>query len=190
MCRLAWQLLGMLGNVLGMLRNVLGILGMLFRKVLGVPHRRKTPPSCYLISCKAKGIVYHQVSYMEAWWYTTPLASQLIRQQVGGGFLRCGTPRTLRKGMPRTPRMLPSMPRSCQVSLHILGSHIKSLVVHYSLSFTAYKAASGGIFLRCGTPRTLRKGMPRTPRTLPSMPRTLPSMPRTAENIAKQAYTS
>ena len=35
MCRLAWQLLGMLGNVLG-------VLGMPFRKVLGVPHRRKT----------------------------------------------------------------------------------------------------------------------------------------------------
>ena len=54
MCRLAWQLLGMLGNVvgllgmlrnvLGMLGNVLGLLGMPFRKVLGVPHRRKTPP--------------------------------------------------------------------------------------------------------------------------------------------------
>ena len=52
MCRLAWQLLGMLGNVLGMLRNVLGmlcnvlgmlgnVLGMPFRKVLGVPYRRK-----------------------------------------------------------------------------------------------------------------------------------------------------
>ena len=47
MCRLAWQLLGMLGNVLdllGMLRNVLGmlrnVLDMPFRKVLGVPHRR------------------------------------------------------------------------------------------------------------------------------------------------------
>ena len=50
MCRLAWQLLGMLGNVLGllgmlrnvlgMLRNVLGLLGMPFRNVLGVPHRR------------------------------------------------------------------------------------------------------------------------------------------------------
>ena len=25
------------------------------------------------------------------------------------------------------------------------------LVVHYSLSFTAYKATSGGVFLRCGT---------------------------------------
>ena len=62
MCRLAWQLLSMLGNVLGllgmlrnvlgmlcnvlgMLRNVLGLLGMPFRKVLGVPHRRETPPA-------------------------------------------------------------------------------------------------------------------------------------------------
>ena len=78
--------------------------------------------------------------YMEVWWYITPLVSQLIRQQVGGFFLRCGTPRTLRKGMPRRPRTLqsmprtlrsmprrlrtlPSMPRSCQASLYILGSH-------------------------------------------------------------------
>ena len=51
MCRLVLQLLGMLDNVLGMLRNVLGmlcnvlgVLGMPFRKVLEVPHRRKTPP--------------------------------------------------------------------------------------------------------------------------------------------------
>ena len=60
MCRLAWQLLGMLGNVLGRPQhalqrprhalqcprhtcNVLGVLGMLFGKVLGGPHRRKTP---------------------------------------------------------------------------------------------------------------------------------------------------
>ena len=60
MCRLVWQLLGMLGNVLGRLRlalqcprhvfqrpwhacNVLGVLGMLFCKVLGVPHRRNPP---------------------------------------------------------------------------------------------------------------------------------------------------
>ena len=28
---------------------------------------------------------------------------------------------------------------------------LSDLVVHYSLSFTAYKAASGGVFLRCGT---------------------------------------
>ena len=51
MCRLAWQLLGMLGNVLdmlcnvlGMLCNVLGVFGMPFCNVLGVPHRKKTPP--------------------------------------------------------------------------------------------------------------------------------------------------
>ena len=36
-------------------------------------------------------------------------------------------------------------------------SHLKSLMVHYSLDFTAYKEASGGFYLRCGTPRTLRK---------------------------------
>ena len=77
----------------------------------------------------------------ETWWYSTPLASQLIRQQVGGyffdvGLLRpCGKhaeeaedvasmPRTLRS-MPKRPMTLPSMPRSCQASLYILGSHIK-----------------------------------------------------------------
>ena len=38
------NVLGMLYNVLGMLGNVLGVLGMPFRKVLGVPHRKKTPP--------------------------------------------------------------------------------------------------------------------------------------------------
>ena len=36
MCKLAWQLLGMLGNVFS-------VLSMPFRKVLGVPHQRKTP---------------------------------------------------------------------------------------------------------------------------------------------------
>ena len=32
-----------------------------------------------------------------------------------------------------------------------------SLVVHYSLNFTAYKAASKRVSLRCGTPKTLQK---------------------------------
>ena len=61
MCRLAWQLLGMLGNVLdllGMLRNVLGM------------------------RCNVLG--------METWWYTTLLTSQLIRQQVGEFFFDVG----------------------------------------------------------------------------------------------------
>ena len=39
MCRLAWQLLGLLGNVLGLLGNVLGLLGMLCN-VLGMPWQR------------------------------------------------------------------------------------------------------------------------------------------------------
>ena len=86
MCRLAWQLLGMLGNVLGllgMLGNVLGLLSML-RNVLGMlcnilgmlatssasstcfpqgprsPTSKIKPPTCFLISCEAKGVVYHQ----------------------------------------------------------------------------------------------------------------------------------
>ena len=42
--------------------NVLGVLGMHFCKVLGVPHRRKISPRCCLISCEAKGVVYHQAS--------------------------------------------------------------------------------------------------------------------------------
>ena len=47
-------------------------LGMLFArslacfcKVLGVPHRRETPPICCLISCEAKGVVYYQVLLWE-----------------------------------------------------------------------------------------------------------------------------
>ena len=100
MCRLAWQPLGMLGNVLSRPRYAL----QRPRHVLQRPRHawqcprhaflqgprsptsKKNTPTCCLISCEAKGVVYHKVSYMEAWWYTTPLASQLIRQQVGGFF--------------------------------------------------------------------------------------------------------
>ena len=35
------------------------------------------------------------------------------------------------------------------LQLHLLAQSV--LMVHYSLGFTAYKAASGGVFLRCGT---------------------------------------
>ena len=130
--------LGMLCNVLGMLGNVLG---MLFRKVLGVPHQRKTPLTCCLISYEAKGVVYHQASMYETWWYTIPLALQLIRQQLGGGFFfdvgllgpcekacrgclgRCKACLGRCEACRGRPRTLPSMPRSCQASLHILGSH-------------------------------------------------------------------
>ena len=101
MCRLAWQLLGMLGNVLGllgMLRNVLGMLATssassaCFPQGPRSPTSKIKPPTCFLISCEAKGVV---------------------------GGLQWG--------------------------------------VHYSLGFTAYKEASGGFYLQCGTPRTLRE---------------------------------
>ena len=65
-----------------------------------------------------------------------------------------------------------------------------SLVVHYSLVFTAYKAASRGVSLRCGTPKILQKhakvgqgckaclGRCKACR---GQPRTLPSMPRSCK---------
>ena len=99
------------------------------------PTSKKNPPTCCLISCEAKGVVY-----IEARWYTTPFASQLIRQQVGGFFFDVGLLGPCeyacrgRRGRCKAclgrceacrgrPRTLPSMPRSCQASLHILGSH-------------------------------------------------------------------
>ena len=47
MCRLALQLLGMLGNVLGRPQHALQgpwPTSACFCKVLGIPHRRETPP--------------------------------------------------------------------------------------------------------------------------------------------------
>ena len=82
----------------------------------------------------------------ETWWYTTPLASQLIRQQVEGFLFDVGLLGPC-KSMPRSakdlakawlgrykacrerPRTLPSMLRSCKASLHILGSHMIDLVL-------------------------------------------------------------
>ena len=92
-----------------------------------------------------------------------PLASQLIRQQVEGFFFDVELLGPCKKAC----RGRRGRCQACLGRPRIYGS----LVVHYSLSFIAYKAVSGGVFLRCGTPKTLRKGMPRTPRTLPSMPR-------------------
>ena len=72
MCRFTWQLLGMLGNVLGllgmlcnvlgMLGNILGLLGMPFSQGPRSLTSKKNPPTCCLISCEAKGVVYHQAS--------------------------------------------------------------------------------------------------------------------------------
>ena len=66
MCRLALQLLGMLGNVLDRPRHAF-----------------------------VSSIIYG------TWWYTTPLASQLIRQQVGGFLFDMGLLGPC-KSMPRT----------------------------------------------------------------------------------------
>ena len=81
MCRLAWQLLGMLGNVLGRPRHA----SQCPRHALQCPRHasqrprcprhafsqgprsptsKKNPPTCCLISCEAKGVVYHQVSIL------------------------------------------------------------------------------------------------------------------------------
>ena len=135
MLRRAWQRPRHSSNVLGRPRHACNVLGR-SRHALQPrrPTSKENPPTFCLISCKAKGVVYQQVSYdhRDAWWYTTPFASQLIRQKVGGfsfdmGRLGCkacqGRPRTLLsmpstlQSMPTTaedvasmPRMLPSMP--------------------------------------------------------------------------------
>ena len=73
MCKLAWQLLGMLGNVLGRPRHA----SQRPRHASQRPWHafsqdprsltsKKNPPTCCFISCEAKGVVYHQVSY-KAW---------------------------------------------------------------------------------------------------------------------------
>ena len=66
---------GMFCNVLGMLGNVLGRPWHAYN--LGVPHRRKTALLC-LISCEAKGVVYHQTSDQEVVVHYS-FASKLIR---------------------------------------------------------------------------------------------------------------
>ena len=94
MCRLAWQLLGMLGNVLGllgMLRNVLGmlcnVLGMLatssasstcFPQGPRSPTSKINPLTCCLISCEAKGVVYHQALIILIWEPKAMLGVQTV----------------------------------------------------------------------------------------------------------------
>ena len=68
----------------------------------------------------ANGVVYHQASIYETWWYATPLTSQLIRQQVGGflfdvGLLGpCKSMLRSAKDVASMPRTLQSMPRSVE----------------------------------------------------------------------------
>ena len=130
MCRLVWQLLGMLGNVLG-------LLGML-RNVES--HIEEKPP--YLLPYKlwSQGSSVSPSFHIWNLEVHYSLCVTAYKTASGGVSLRCETPKTLQKhakvgqgpckacqgpwkacrGRPRT---LPSIPRSCKASLHILGSH-------------------------------------------------------------------
>ena len=79
MCRLAWQLLGMPGNVLGRPRHAWQRPRHTLQRPRHAwqhprrprhaflqgprsPTSKKNPPTCCLISCEAKGVVYRQAS--------------------------------------------------------------------------------------------------------------------------------
>ena len=79
MCRLAWQLLGMLGNVLGRSRHALQCPRHVLQRSRHAwqrprrprhafsqgprsPTSKKNPLTCCLINCEVKGVVYHQAS--------------------------------------------------------------------------------------------------------------------------------
>ena len=122
MCRLALQLLGMLGNVLGRPRHALQgpwPTSACFCKVLRVPHQRNPPP----------------------------------------------------------PHLLPYKlwSQGSSVSWNFIYG---SLVVHYSLGFTAYKATSGGggFLFDVGLLRPCR-----------SMPRSAKDLAKHAKDLAKHA---
>ena len=61
------------------------------RTLRSMPRRPRTLPSMPK-SCQASLHILgsHIKRAMEAWWYTTPLTSQLIRQQIGGYFFDVG----------------------------------------------------------------------------------------------------
>ena len=105
MCRLALQLLGMLGNVLGRPRHAL----QRPRHALQGPlHALQGPWPTSACFCKVLGVY-------GTWWYTTPLASQLIRQQVEGFLFDVGLLGPCK-----------SMPRSAKD----LAKHAKDLAKH------------------------------------------------------------
>ena len=85
-----------------MLGNVLGLLGML-RNVLGMPWQRPRH-ACNVLDL---------LGILETWWYTIPLASQLIRKQVEGfifdvGLLGpCGKHAEEAEDVASMPRTLP-----------------------------------------------------------------------------------
>ena len=101
MCRLAWQLLGMLGNVLGRPRHALQCPRHALQRLRHAwqrprrpwhvflqgprsPTSKKNSPTCCLISCEAKKIVYHQASIYETWFtvYTFQLLPIVFLKQT------------------------------------------------------------------------------------------------------------
>ena len=72
MCRLAWQLLG---NVLGRSRHALQRPRHVWQRPQRPQHAflqgprsptsKINPPTCCLINCETKGVVYHQASLMK-----------------------------------------------------------------------------------------------------------------------------
>ena len=117
MCRHAWQLLGMLGNILSRPRHAL--------QRPRSPTSKKNPPTCCLISCEAKGVVYHQASMWDSQdiaKHAEDVASMPRTLQACLG--RCKACLGCCKACRGWLRTLPSMPRRCQACLHILGSHI------------------------------------------------------------------
>ena len=94
MCRLAWQLIGMLGNVLGRPRHALQRPRHawqrprhpwhVFLQGPRSPTSKKNSPTYCLISCEAKRIVYHQASIYETWFtvYTFQLLPIVFLKQT------------------------------------------------------------------------------------------------------------
>ena len=133
-------LLGMLRNVIGLLRYVLGLLGMPFRKVLGVPHRRKpphllpyklwsqgssVPPSFHiwnLVVHYSHGFTAYKAATGGGVFFDVGLLGP-CEKACRGCLGRCKACLGRCEACRGRPRTLPSMPRSCQASLHILGSH-------------------------------------------------------------------
>ena len=66
-------------------------------------------------------------THIETWWYTTPLTSQLIRQQVGGFFFDVGLLGPCKKACLGRCKACQGRCQACrgrcQACLHILGSH-------------------------------------------------------------------
>ena len=109
MCRLAWQLLGMLGNVLGRPRHALQCPRHALQRLRHAwqrprrpwhvflqgprsPTSKIKPPTCFLINCEAKGVVYHQASIncKDQIWLESRVGTDLSPNSPNDKFIECG----------------------------------------------------------------------------------------------------